>query len=133
MSSRRYFTLEEANAQLGRLSDLFGQVLQLRAQIKTISTRVDQKHASERELAILNGLVEAAGEVVQEISGTGCVIKDLAQGLVDWPALHEGREVWLCWRYGEPEVSYWHDMHAGFAGRRPVTELESAAASRSIH
>jgi hypothetical protein len=133
VSSRRYFTLEEANAQLGRLNDLFGQVLLLRAQIKTISTRVDPKHTSERELAILNGLVEAAGEVVEEISGTGCVIKDLAQGLVDWPALHEGREVWLCWRYGESEVSYWHDMHAGFAGRRPVSELESAAASRQLH
>lgn len=133
MSSRRYFTLEEANAQLGRLNDLFQQVLQLRAQIKTISTRVDRKRASERDLAMLNALVEAAGEVVQEISGTGCVIKDLAQGLVDWPALHEGREVWLCWRYGESEVSYWHDLNAGYAGRRPVTELESSAASRQLH
>lgn len=130
--SRRYYTVEEANAQLGRLNELFQQVLQLRAQIKTISTRIDRKNAGDRDLALLNGLVEAAGEVVQKISSTGCVIKDLAQGLVDWPALHEGREVWLCWRYGEPEVSYWHDLHAGFAGRRPVEELRSSA-PRQLH
>jgi len=123
-SPRRYYTVEEANAQLGQLNALFQQVLQLRTQIKLISSRIDRKNADDRELAALNGLVEAAGETVQEISSTGCVVKDLSQGLVDWPALHEGREVWLCWRYGESDVSYWHDMHEGFAGRRPVSELD---------
>jgi len=124
--------VDEANAQLGRLTSLFQQVLQLRAQIKMLSTSIDRASASERDLAAVNGLVEAAGEVVQEISASGCVIKDLASGLVDWPALHEGREVWLCWRYGEPEVSHWHDLDAGYAGRRPVAELESAS-SRMLH
>jgi len=129
---RRYYTVEEANAQLGKLSALFEQVLQLRAQIKRLSGELGGDGASELDLARLNGLVEAAADVVREIDDTGCVIKDLSVGLVDWPALHQGREVWLCWRYGEPEVAYWHELHSGFAGRRPIDEL-SPAMTQLLH
>jgi hypothetical protein len=59
------------------------------------------------------------------------VIKDLEIGLVDWPAWHENRQIWLCWRYGETEVGYWHDMNTGFSGRRPVSELTAARAADS--
>jgi hypothetical protein len=50
-------------------------------------------------------------------------VKDIEIGLVDWPAMHEGREVLLCGKYGEREVASWHERDAGFAGRRPVAEL----------
>ena len=78
----------------------------------------------QRDLAVFRGLVETLREQVDEIQGTGCIIKDLEVGLVDWLAVHHGREVLLCWKYGEREVAFWHDLESGFAGRRPVSELE---------
>ncbi len=78
----------------------------------------------QRDLARFRGLVETLREQIEAIQETGCVIKDIEVGLVDWPALHQGRAVLLCWKYGEPEVAFWHETHTGFAGRRPVSELD---------
>ncbi|HLU67042.1 MAG TPA: DUF2203 domain-containing protein [Kofleriaceae bacterium] len=78
-----------------------------------------------RDRAWFRGLLETLREQVEEIQATGCLIKDIEVGLVDWPALHQGREVYLCWRYGEAEVAWWHEVSAGFAGRRPVAELDA--------
>ena len=77
----------------------------------------------QRDLARFRGLVETLREQIEAIQETGCVIKDIEVGLVDWPALHQGREVLLCWKYGEPEVAFWHELTTGFAGRRPISEL----------
>ncbi len=52
----------------------------------------------------------------------GVVIKDLRRGLVDFPARREGRDVLLCWRVGEPRLSWWHEFEEGFGGRRPVDD-----------
>jgi hypothetical protein len=50
----------------------------------------------------------------------GCVVKDLDIGLIDFPALYRGKEVYLCWRLGEPDIDFWHPTDEGFAGRRPI-------------
>jgi hypothetical protein len=144
---KQYFTLAAANDQLRLLRELFERVMQLRAQLKTLYQRLENAgHAPreehlrghspgapatrsevpgdvQRDLVLFRGLVETLREQVDEIQGTGCIIKDIEVGLVDWYALHHGREVLLCWKYGEPEVGWWHDLDAGFAGRRPVSEL----------
>jgi hypothetical protein len=57
---------------------------------------------------------------VERIQGTGVLVKDLNRGLLDFPAERDGRIVFLCWQYGEPTVAYWHDIDAGFVGRRPL-------------
>jgi hypothetical protein len=144
---RQYYTLDEANDQLALLRQLFERVMQLRAQLKTLYHRLEnaghpprEEHVRggvpspppsrdvpvdvQRDLVLFRGLVETLREQVDEIQTTGCIIKDIEVGLVDWPALHHGREVLLCWKYGEPEVGWWHDLDAGFAGRRPVSELD---------
>lgn len=87
-------------------------------------SRADVPVDVQRDLAVFRGLVETLREQVDEIQSTGCIIKDLEVGLVDWLAIHHGREVLLCWKYGEREVAFWHDLESGFAGRRPVSELE---------
>jgi hypothetical protein len=142
---KHFFTVDEVNGELGRLRDLFTAVMQLRGQLKAIYQRLDaaghppreedlQDEDGEadaeppppevqRDLARFRGLVEALREQIEDIQETGCVIKDIEIGLVDWPALHQGREVLLCWKYGEPEVAFWHELHTGFAGRRPISEL----------
>jgi hypothetical protein len=50
----------------------------------------------------------------------GIHIKDLTSGLIDFPAWHEDREVYLCWRFGEGDLEYWHEIEAGFAGRQLI-------------
>ena len=57
----------------------------------------------------------------QELADLGIALKDRRLGLVDFPSELGGRQVWLCWRLGEPEVQFWHDLDAGFAGRQPLT------------
>ncbi len=58
----------------------------------------------------------------RELLDVGCVLKDWRTGLVDFPALRDGRRVWLCWRLGEAEVCHWHELHDGFAGRKPIDD-----------
>jgi len=57
---------------------------------------------------------------VNEIHGRGAIVKDLDEGLVDFPARREGEEILLCWRLGEDDVAFWHGLEEGFAGRRPI-------------
>jgi hypothetical protein len=58
--------------------------------------------------------------LIHEIQATGVLIKDINLGLLDFPALKDGREVYLCWQYGEGEIAFWHEIEAGFAGRQPI-------------
>lgn len=139
-TAKRYFRLDEVNSLVIRLNDLFSQVMQLRGQLKTLYAKLDEADCAptndptpedearvppemRRDRSVFYALAETLRERLEEIAATGCVIKDLEIGLVDWPALHHGREVWLCWKYGEREVYFWHDIHTGFAGRRPISEL----------
>lgn len=58
--------------------------------------------------------------LVKKIQSYGCVVKDMNTGLLDFLAEIDGREVYLCWRYGEPRVAYYHELHTGYNGRQPV-------------
>jgi hypothetical protein len=61
-------------------------------------------------------------ETINEVQEFGCVIKDLDIGLLDFPTLFRGREVYLCWKLGEPSISYWHGVDEGFAGRKEIDQ-----------
>jgi hypothetical protein len=56
----------------------------------------------------------------EEVEQIGCELKDFRVGLIDFPALLDGREVCLCWQLGEDDITYWHETTDGFAGRRPI-------------
>ena len=58
--------------------------------------------------------------LVHHILDTGVLIKDVNIGLLDFPALRHGREVYLCWQYGEGDIAFWHEVEAGYAGRQPI-------------
>lgn len=135
----RTFTLAEANARVPELRMRFGLVMQLRGQLKVLYQQLDdQGYAPTNDTPedgeslppdiarmhkIFVGMADTLREQIEAIMATGCVIKDIELGLVDWPAYHEGREIWLCWKYGENEIGYWHERATGFDGRRPVSEL----------
>jgi len=60
--------------------------------------------------------------VLEHFQESGCLVKDLDQGLVDFPTLFHGDEVYLCWKLGEPSITFWHGTHEGFAGRKPIDQ-----------
>ncbi len=65
-------------------------------------------------------LAEAVQTAVERIAATGCVVKDLEAGLLDFPALIGNEEVFLCWRLGEDRIRFWHRQDEGFVGRKPL-------------
>jgi len=72
----------------------------------------------------MQGVVDQMQAAVAQIDGWGVTLRDIPSGLVDFPALVNGRQVWLCWRLGEDRVDWWHELTTGVAGRRPIIELE---------
>lgn len=119
-----YFSLEQANAVAQAIRPLLGEILAIRQAILEDKPRIwpvieraagngGSKFASEiaREFQRLDTLV-------REINATGAILRDVNTGLVDFPALREGREIYLCWRYDEPAVTHWHELDAGFSGRK---------------
>lgn len=59
-------------------------------------------------------------ELVAELHELGCLFKGVQEGLVDWYSRYAGRPVFLCWKLGEPEIEWWHQLDAGFIGRQPI-------------
>lgn len=122
----RYFTVQEANALLPRLEPLVGQLLERRARV--VATRKELGEALDDLHSNVGGRVHS--EMVQEfmiieqlidrIQGYGCILKDMNSGLLDFLAERNGRDVYLCWRFGEPRVAFYHDLHKGFNGRQPM-------------
>ena len=123
--SARFFTLDEANAILPRLNELLDQAMQARRAI--VEARPELWPVLKKSIG--NGGSKKAGEMlpefqrleaaVSEIEKLGVHLKDTDLGLVDFlHRLPDGTEVYLCWRYGEQHVAYWHELHAGYAGRK---------------
>lgn len=74
-----------------------------------------------------DGIAEAMGQLakeIQKLEELGCVLKDMNSGLIDFPAVRLGTRVWLCWKLGEDDVTFWHELHEGYAGRKLVDEKE---------
>src|SRR4029077_20230353 len=79
----------------------------------------------------MQGLVDQMQATVARIDGWGITLRDIDTGLIDFPALVNGRQVWLCWQLGEGPVEWWHGPDAGFSGRRPLIELTCPAGPSS--
>jgi hypothetical protein len=124
--AQRLFTLAEANQLLPQLRLLLRAMLEARERI--VDAQPELWPVLEK--AIGNGGSKKAGEMLkyfqiiqqgtQTIQNLGIEIKDINTGLVDFPAEREGRVVYLCWRYGEGNIAFWHDLDSGFAGRQPL-------------
>lgn len=122
------FTLDQARALLPRVRALMDQAQAARRSI------IEQEPELWPVLAkaVGNGHSAKAGQVVEHydalrravraILELGVQLKDLEMGLVDFLSIHKGREVFLCWRQGEDDIRFWHDLDSGFAGRRPIED-----------
>ena len=67
-------------------------------------------------------LSEAISYHITEIETVGCLMKDFSNGLIDFPALQNGREVYFCWKFGEDRVSHWHEVDSGFDDRKNIDQ-----------
>lgn len=125
-SMPQYFTLSEANQELITIRPLMDEVQAIRQKI--MSTQPEAWTAIEKSVG--NGGSRSLSKIVQDfekldglvhqILDTGVLIKDVNIGLLDFPALRNGYEVYLCWQHGEDDIAYWHEVDAGFAGRQPI-------------
>jgi len=71
----------------------------------------------------MQGLIDQMAAGVARIDAFGLTLRDIERGLVDFPALVAGRQVWLCWQLGETSIGWWHGLDTGFDGRRQLAEL----------
>ena len=122
----KYFTSEEANRALPQVRLLVVQIMQARDAI--IQAQPELWPVLEKSIG--NGGSKKAGELLAEfrrveqgmlgLQEIGCELKDMSVGLVDFPALRDGHEVLLCWKYDEPEIMFWHDLQSGYPGRKKL-------------
>jgi len=129
----RHFTPKEANAELREIRPLVeelvahrreqqrlqAQRLELAVKIAGNGGGIDSQKIAEVEEAEQRERVGIAS-CVNAIHGHGAIVKDLDEGLVDFPALRHSEEILLCWRLGEDEVAHWHGLEEGFAGRKQL-------------
>lgn len=125
----KIFTLSEANRlipQLERHLTVIAQskelLSQVKDEIKKASAKASVGGGSYAGRVYIHAL-EQMSEHLQAIQELGVLVKDLDMGLCDFPHHMDGRIVYLCWKRGETEIRWWHDLHSGYTGRQP---LESA-------
>ena len=131
----RYFTVDEVNRLIPRLEELLpqlreahGQMVRLERQLgQTVRQRTEtngyhliQEQQAETLQDDADGLVSRFRQLVQDIADLGAEVKDPETGLVDFLSRGDGRDVYLCWKLGEPECAWWHDLETGFGGRQPL-------------
>jgi len=134
ISFPRLFTVVEANALLPAVRVLMERIqeniqrLKNKSKIIIRDEQLDPGAADFMDRLQENNeiarLVSEVKDGVEQIQSYGCICKGAEQGLIDFPCLLGAEVVYLCWQRDEPTVSYWHRIEAGFAGRRPLLDVE---------
>lgn len=144
-AKRKYFSVEEANKTLPLVRAIVGDIVRQFHTVNELGQRLASlghgrsKHASDlysEELAQSEAEMESERSRLEayqeELERLGVELKG-PDGLCDFPSLVDGREVYLCWRLGEPEVMFWHELHDGFPGRQPLTAMKGKRSEQRIH
>jgi hypothetical protein len=148
--STRFYDIDAANALVPELAPILARLRDQRAELVTLrdayraratampgssGSRAGSKRESGagtdgegdpelRRISLrMRGIVDQMQAGVAWLDDRSIHLRDIATGLVDFPALVNGRPVWLCWTLGETDVGWWHERDAGFAGRRPLADL----------
>lgn len=138
---KRYFTVRAVEALIPQLESLMTRVMGAQTEAARLRTALE---AAQREVVLSGGMrlrqewwrarrsgIEKATRELRaglaDLLATGGVPKDLELGLVDFLGLVQGREVNLCWRYGEKRIRFWHGLDEGFGGRKAIPENEMEA------
>ena len=126
------FTLEEANTLVSWLQERFHGLETRRQEYITLKNQFDEivhdptKDGSTEDpelaqtAAHLKDLAGQIEDAVQEILDRGIIVRDVTNGLVDFPSQRDGREIFLCWIGGEDRIEFWHETDQGFRNRKPL-------------
>ena len=129
----RYFGIDEANEYIRQVGPLLERLKADRDEVARLQrelargreTNGSAEHAEQ--LAELEDdereIVRRMQSAVSQIVDWGITLRDISTGLIDFPALANGRPIWLCWRLGEDDIAWWHEVNTGFDGRQPLAEL----------
>jgi hypothetical protein len=130
----RYFTLQQAEKLLPEVESAIRDAIQQ----KSVYQQAEEEwRGFASRVTMLGGVrvdhskvmdikrrressAERLKDAVEKIQDFGCVVKDLDIGLIDFPTLFHGEEVYLCWKLGESGIEFWHGVHEGFRGRKPI-------------
>jgi hypothetical protein len=144
----RFYDIDDANAALPGLDGILGTLAAQRTELVRLRDdvlarrRADDPEAGAAEDAAprpaetavaadelrltrlrMQGLVDQMAAGVARIEEMDVTLRDISDGLVDFPALVNGKQIWLCWKRGEAAIAFWHPLDAGFSGRQPLSEL----------
>ena len=131
--AKKYFTVETSQKKIPAIKKSLLKLQNLKKAIDAIlSVRIDPREIEYDEFMETNTKLnkeyhKLSYEFYKELEKfekIGCLLKDLEQGLVDFYCRFEGRDIFLCWKFGEDKVKAWHEVDAGFAGRKPIIDLE---------
>ncbi len=128
----KYFSIDDANRTLPFVSRIVQDIVEeyrhwreniYRYELITAGRRADDPETAE-QVRLRRAVDDAAHRIngfIEELSLVGCVFKGFEEGLVDFRSKMQDRDVFLCWKLGEPEIQHWHEVDAGFAGRRALS------------
>jgi hypothetical protein len=117
------YTRETANELLDEIRDRLARLREAYAQIAGHRASVASTAGGNGGDAGASRWLESSRTAADELSwfgGKAIVVRDIEQGLIDFPARRDGNDIYLCWRVGEDAVEFWHDTGTGFAGRQPL-------------
>jgi hypothetical protein len=115
--------LKAAREQKQLLDALDQEILQHVSRISLLGGSMPPYAEIARQRARRECQAAKVVESVEQIQQTGCLVKDLEEGIVDFPSLKAGEEIYLCWKLGEKRIAHWHGVDEGFAGRKPLDEF----------
>jgi hypothetical protein len=126
---KKHYTLAQARNLLPRIREWLAQLEQLRVQLRRSDEKVSALMEQGGDLGgkDVNAYVRqmaAIRELLREFQRRDILVKDIQRGLVDFPAIREGREVFLCWEKDEDDIGFWHDLDSGYQGREPLSDAE---------
>ncbi len=123
-----YFTLLSANEALPKVIEKFKKVLENKKLVAEIEQQLQSSLSETSNLdkyiqmkQKLNSTVSKFYQSIEELEETGVMLKGIDEGLLDFPSKRFDQEVWLCWKYGETEIKFWHEKDVGFMGRKPIS------------
>jgi len=145
VEAKKFFSVEEANKALPLVRAIVGDIVRQYRAVSELQVRLAAVKGERRrpardpyseELAQSQAELETEEQTlrsyVEELSRLGVELKG-PDGLCDFPSIRDGREVYLCWRLGEPGVDFWHELHAGVAGRQPLSPKPAPRAGQRSH
>jgi hypothetical protein len=124
---RKRFTAQQANKTLPLVKRIVGDIVAMHESALELQEKLESSRDTKSAPAAqsrLDAAMDRLKDLVDELSGIGCELKDYQTGLIDFVGRHQGRDVYLCWKLGEEKIAYWHELNAGFAGRKPIALLQ---------